>query len=133
MGLWVNMLAFMFIAAGVFGILGFNSPLTEGVAAIIGVTTQGSQIGTLTGGGTLWMAIYVLFSIGAIVIGTVVFPNPYVLFAGVGLIFLGLVPTFVSFFTTALNGAPSGVILLIALVFGGTGIMAVLSFIKGGE
>lgn len=130
MALWVNMIAFMLIAAGVFYILGFNSPAVETVGDLVGVDTSN---GNVQGNGNLWFGIIALLSIGAIVVGTAFFPNPYVLFAGIAGLFLSLVPVFSQFASVALAGAPTPVLVFLAFIFTGTGLMAVLAFLKGGE
>lgn len=127
MGLSTSFIVLIIVFAAVFGMFQYTTTLNQ-LAGTVGFNTSTGQLG---GGGNLWNNALLLLAGGAIVAVTLIFPNPYTLFAAI----TGLMLAFVSmvFDFMEITEFPVEIKVLIVFIFGIVGVFGAIWFLKGGE
>jgi hypothetical protein len=133
MGFGQNLLVFAFLGAVLLSLAGYGNSSSNSavntISSYVGVNTttgQPSQSGTLQT--SFWLLLGV--GAGAILLGAI-FPNPYVIFAGIAMGLLSLVSVYYSMFQE------TGMPVIFQVVFGGAlavlMLLTTVGFLKGGE
>lgn len=134
MALGQNMLL-IFVALGLILTIAGYGTNSQGLSQVFGINTtideaNGSQAGSVSGG-LLNDNFKILLIGGGILAGSILFPNPYLIFAGLATMLIGLAPLTYDMIVSLSLPLPAQ--LIIGGFVGASFVLTVIAFLKGGE